>query len=137
MSTETREDAEGVEDPVGDERSGHAETGSSHDETPPTADSADQRNDVSVHFENGDVADYAFVVRSAGADWLYAERLAAGEDGFDDEDVEAVNAEKVCRITASRVHLFDEGVVHFGDDLVVDPATLLEDSWFDAGTSTR
>jgi len=136
MSTETREDAESVDDPVGGERASNAETSGSHDAAPPDAGSADPRNDVAVHFENGDVAAYAFVVRTADADWLYAERLAAGEDGFDDEEVEAINAETVCRITASRVHLFDDGVVHLGDDLVVDPARLLEDSWFDASAPT-
>ena len=92
----------------------------------------DARNGVTVHFENGEVAAYAFVVRADDEDWLYAERLAGDEDGFDEEEIEALNADAVCRITASRVHLFGDGVVHFGDDLVVDPTTLLEDSWFDA-----
>lgn len=97
-----------------------------------TSTDVDARNGVAVHFANGEVAAYAFVVRAEGADWLYAERLAGDDDGFDDEEIEALNAEQVCRITAPRVHLFGDGVVHFGDDLVVDPTRLLEDSWFDA-----
>ena len=95
-------------------------------------DAADGRNAVAVHFENGDVTTYAFVVRTADAEWLYAERLAGDDDGFDEEEIEAVNADAVCRIAAPRVHLFGDGVVHLGDDLLVDPTTLLEDSWFDA-----
>jgi len=96
------------------------------------ATDADPHNGVAVHFANGDVATYAFVVREHGADWLYAERIDAGEDGFDDEEIESINAETVCRIAADRVHLFDDGVVHMGADLVADPARLLEDSWVDA-----
>ena len=92
----------------------------------------DGRNAVSVHFASGDVAHYAFVVRTHDADWLYAERLVGGDSGLDEEDIEAINADEVVRIAADRIHLFDDGVVHFGEDFVVDPDSLLEDSWFDA-----
>jgi hypothetical protein len=154
MSTETGEDAgvvgesvhdesaEGTDDEgvaVGEDAVGDAETvDESVDGASTRVAGPDARNGVAVHFENGEVASYAFVVRAEGAEWLYAERLAGdeGDDGvehtFEDEEIEALNAEQVCRIAAPRVHLFDDGVVHFGDDLVVDPTTLLEDSWFDA-----
>ncbi|MEF8775966.1 MAG: hypothetical protein V5A43_05630 [Haloarculaceae archaeon] len=135
MSTETREDAGSVEEQADpDDATGPDDSGEPGEEAETPLDSAarDARNDVAVHFANGEVAEYAFVVRTDCADWLYAERLAGGGDGFDDEEIEALNADQVCRITAPRVHLFGDGVVHFGDDLVVDPATLLADSWFDA-----
>lgn len=140
MSTETSGDGdtpdETVDESVGSDAAvDEGEVAGSHVGTTSEVADEDTRNDVAVHFENGEVTEYAFVVRTDDADWLYAERLAAGGDGFDEEEIEALNAEKVCRITASRVHLFEEGVVHFGDDLVVDPSTLLEDSWFDAGAT--
>jgi hypothetical protein len=93
---------------------------------------ADGRNAVSVHFVGGDVAHYAFVVRQHDADWLYAERLVGSDGGLADEDIEAINADEVVRIAADRIHLFDDGVIHFGEDFVADPESLLEDSWFDA-----
>ena len=91
----------------------------------------DGQNAVCVHFASGDIARYAFVVRQHDADWLYAERVL-GESGLSEEDIEAINADEVVRIAADRIHLFDDGVVHFGEDLVADPDSLLEDSWFDA-----
>jgi hypothetical protein len=120
------------DDGVATDAAGDAETVDESADGATSAGEPDARNGVAVHFENGEVAAYAFVVRAAGADWLYAERLAGADDAFEDEEIEALNAEQVCRIAAPRVHLFDDGVVHFGDDMVVDPTTLLEDSWFDA-----
>ncbi len=135
MSTETGDESGAVEVSDRDDRADDDTEGVAAEPdvaAQSTSGAADGRNAVTVHFDNGEVAEYAFVVRSADADWLYAERLAGDGDGFDEEEIEAVNADAVCRITAPRVHLFGEGVVHFGDDLLVDPTTLLEDSWFDA-----
>jgi hypothetical protein len=144
MSTETRREAAGRDgDPnadgegVGDDEDVASVDDATDGEAPQSAAADDARNGVTVHFENGDAASYAFVVRSHDADWLYAERLRGDADGFDDEEVEAINAATVCRIVASRVHLFGDGVVHFGDDLLVDPTTLLADSWFDADPAIR
>lgn len=119
MSTETREDGEVADEPVDGSLA-------------PAASGPDDRNDVAVHFTDGSVEHYAFVVRSHDADWCYAEALSGDPEGFDEERIEALNAAEIRRIAADRVHLFDDGVVHYGSDLVVDPATLLEDSWFDA-----
>lgn len=112
------------------------ETSDERSENPARADSVTAAdadpNTVRVHFADGDEATYAFVVRERGADWLYAERFRERDSGETDTEVEALNAARVCRIAADRVHLVDDAVVHLGATLLVDPETLLADTWFDA-----
>lgn len=95
------------------------------------AEAADGRNGVAVHFADGSVAHYAFVVRERGADWLYAERLVGDGDGLDDEEAESINADAVHRVRSEAVHRFEDGVVHHASGLLVEPEALLSECGLD------
>lgn len=89
-------------------------------------------NTVSIVFADGDIEQFSLVVRRDGADWVYAERCVAVEEEFVEERVVSVNAADVRQIESDRIHLFEDGVLHCGDAYLVDPATVLEESWFDS-----
>ncbi|MHB9285867.1 hypothetical protein ACKVMT_02365 [Halobacteriales archaeon Cl-PHB] len=96
-----------------------------------TATAADQRNGVAVHFDDGSVATYAFVVRPSDGDWLHAERLVGDGDGLDEEEVEAINVDAVRRVRSADVHVVDGCAVHCGSGLLVDPDAIVAECGLD------
>jgi hypothetical protein len=102
---------------------------------PGTARAADDAqegtNGVRVHFTNGTTACYAFAVRMDDADWVYAER-SVGDGAFREDEIEALNAATVCRIQSACVHLFADGAIHHGEDLLLDAEAILAESPWDA-----
>ncbi len=114
------DDASGNAQPV-DVQSADTGTGDADATATPT----DQRNGVAVHFDDGTVANYAFVVRPSEGTWLHAERLVGDGDGLDEEEVEAINVDAVRRVRSADVHVVDGCAVHCGSGLLVDPEALL------------
>lgn len=92
------------------------------------SDAPADRNAVAIQFTDGTVATYALVVRDAGTDWLYAERLVGDGEGFDDEEVESINPDTVRRVRSARMHRVDGAVVHHGPGLFVDPEVVLTEA---------
>lgn len=107
------------------------ETGQRHESADDEGSPAADRNAVGVEFSDGTTQDYAVVIRPDDGDWLHAERLVGERDGLDDEEIEAINPDAVRRVRSDCVHFFDGGSLHYGEGLLVDPATLLADCGFD------
>ncbi|MFB6309595.1 MAG: hypothetical protein ABEH64_00295 [Salinirussus sp.] len=95
-----------------------------HDRTTEEAASTPDRNGVAVEFADGAVRRYAVVVRPRDGDWFHAERLVGDGDGFDDEEIEAINPDSVTRIRSDQVHRCGTAAVHIADGLLVDPERL-------------
>lgn len=92
-------------------------------------------NSTSVTFENGTTENYSLVVRSDTSEWIYAEKCVQLDEEFVKEKLVSIAAAKVTHIESDRLFLFDDGAIHYGDSLLLEPASILEDSWFDNATT--
>lgn len=89
-------------------------------------------NTVSIVFTDGDVQNFSLVVRGADSEWVYAQRCVDVSAEFVEEKVVSIRASAIRQIESDRIHLFDEGALHYGETYLVDPAAILEESWFDS-----
>lgn len=89
-------------------------------------------NTVTVVFADGGVENFSLVVRGESGDWIYAERCVDISDEFVEEKVVSLRASAIRQIESDRIHLFEDGVLHYGDAYLVDPVTILEDSWLES-----
>lgn len=89
-------------------------------------------NTVSVVFSDGGVEDFSLVIRGGSGDWIYAERCVDISEEFVEEKIVSLRADTIRQIESDRIHLFEDSVLHYGDTYLVDPETVLDDSWLES-----
>lgn len=89
-------------------------------------------NTVTITYVDGSIEQFSLIVRGDDSDWIYGERCVDIRGEFVEESLVSIKSDQVRQIESDCIHLFDGGVMHHGESFLLDPATILEESWYDS-----